>query len=242
MATTTATTLVVEMMFKTNQGDLMSELKYVVVEYYESDRGGRPGDAGNTLAIHRLNNGEVESAEDGAPTSKEEALGMLEAFNSPIYKSVDSAADEYDNVLEYAGDGDVSTDEAFKEAKYEVETTIPNMLIGNILRSIPTGTYHKLVLVESSKLKWFMKIVSFRNCGAKVSDELKRLGMKVPDPKYWVECFIYKTKEKEEGFDYVGSCLVGKELTELQLSKYAATGDELFNDKLWEDGSAKSKN
>lgn len=220
----------------------MNEPQYVVVEYYESDRGGKPGDKGNKLAIHRLENGEVAAAEDGAPESQEEALRMLQAFHRPIYKSIDVADDEHDNVLEYLGDGDVSTDKAFNEAKYEVETTIPNMLMGNILKSIPSGTYHKLVLVESSKLKWFMKIVSFRNRGSKVRDELKRLGMKVPDPKYWVECFIYKTKEKEEGFDYVGSCLVSKELTELQLSKYAATGDELFNDELWKDNSAKSKN
>lgn len=237
----TATTLVVAMMFNTNQGDSMSELKYVVIEYYESDKGGRPGDKGNTLAIHRLDNGEVESAEDGAPTSKEEAMGMLEAFNSPIYKSVDSAEDEFQNVMEYVGDGDVSTDAEFKQARSEVETDIPNMMLGNILKSIPSGTYKKLFLVQSSSIEWFFKIVSFKACNAKVGDELKRLGVKVANPKYWVECLIYRTGEKE-GLEYRGSILVSKELTELELRKYAATGDELFDDELWENGHAKSKN
>lgn len=220
----------------------MNEPQYVVIEYYESDRGGKPGDKENKLAIHRIEDGVLEPAEDGAPESQEQALRMLQAFHRPIYKSVDVADEECDNVIEYAGGGDVSTDKAFNEAKYEVETTIPNMLLGKILKSIPTGAYHKLVLVESSKLEWFMKIAAFRNRGAKVTDELKRLGIKVDNPKYWIEAFIYRTKENESGLEYVGSCLVSKEITEESLSKYAATGDELFNDELWEDGSAKSKN
>lgn len=192
----------------------MSKSKYVVVEYYESDHGGKPGDESNVLAIHRLENGELEAAEDGAPTSKEEALEMLEAFNRPIYTSVDVAEEESSpsNVMEYAGDGDVSTDTEFLKAKSEAELKMASMPMNSILNSVPSGNPILLESSSTNKVSWHMKIIGVRVDGSKHLEEFVKLGINnIMKPRIWVECYIYEARDSKP-MSFVGCCLVGRDI------------------------------
>ena len=105
----------------------MIEHKYVVIEYYESDHGGKPGDEHNSLALHRVDDGEVQASDDGAPVTREEALEMLAAFDRPIHASVDVAEEDEElrNITEY--DGDSYPDLEFLKAKADAEVKIKIM-------------------------------------------------------------------------------------------------------------------
>ena len=184
----------------------MSEPKYVVIEYYESDHGGKPGDKDNKLAIHGLEDGVVIASEDGAPTCKEEAIEMLAAFNRPVYASVDAAEEEaYSNIIEY--DGDDPADLKFIKAKTEAELAIGAMPISDILNAVASGEKKALEPASSNEVSWHMTIISVKVDGTKRREELASLGItNISKHKFWVECYIYK------GLSFVGSCLINKDM------------------------------
>ena len=195
----------------------MSEPKYVVIEYYESDHGGKPGDEHNSLALHRVEDGEVQASDDGAPVTREEALEMLAAFDRPIHASVDVAEEDEElrNITEY--DGDSAPDLEFLRAKVDAQLEIKMMPITDVLSLIPLEKYIELgkhVDLSSKILNgptWSMLVVSVRIDGTKHRDELLKMGLtNISKPKLWVECNIYKTGS--EGLAFVGSCLINKDM------------------------------
>ena len=189
----------------------MSEPKYVVIEYYESDHGGKPGDEHNSLALHRVEDGEVQASDDGAPVTREEALEMLAAFDRTIHSSVDVAEEEeLRNITEY--DGDSAPDPEFLKAKADAESIIKLMSITNVLNLIPLVKYVELKSKILNGPTWSMLVVSVKIDGTKHRDELLKMGLtNIAKPKLWVECNIYKTSGSE-GLAFVGSCLINKDM------------------------------
>jgi hypothetical protein len=172
----------------------MIEHKYVVIEYYESDHGGKPGDKHNSLAIHRVEDGEIQASDDGSPVTREEALEMLAAFDRPIHASVDVAEEDEElrNITEY--DGDSAPDLEFLKAKADAESIIKLMSITNVLNLIPLVKYVELESKILNGPTWSMLVVSVKIDGTKHRDELLKMGLtNIAKPKLWVECNIYKT-------------------------------------------------
>jgi hypothetical protein len=189
----------------------MIEHKYVVIEYYESDHGGKPGDEYNSLALHRVEDGEVQASDDGAPVTREEALEMLAAFDRPIHSSVDVAEEEeLRNITEY--DGDSYPDLEFLKAKADAEVKIKIMPITDVLRLIPLVKYVELESKILNGPTWSMLVVSVKIDGTKHRDELLKMGLtNISKPKLWIECNIYRTSNFEK-LTFIGSCLINKDM------------------------------
>lgn len=109
--------------------------------------------------------------------------------------------------------------EELKDAIYEVQTTVPNVLLQGILISVLRGAAKKLVLVESSS-KWYWRNVMI------LSDETNQEGGMV---KIGVGYKIYKSPGEfnHEECVLVATGVAHKEISEERMLAYLITGDEL---------------